>query len=1118
MVRWELMANRTKQNLDRVAKILRPNLNPKFGLNTEAVKPATPSYSAALGVNENSGSVGNVAPRASVSAVASQAGTATPGAKKIRSYTEWLNENSKLDAEAVKSATPSYNEMLAEKPSYQSAPPTNNGEMTENAVSARSYESNGVGTIDTAKAEVLSALEKESNAVNNQYQSALGIADKAREDSYQKALDEQRVAMRDAQANYKQNDTRYGAAAESLLAQGLENSGYSEYLLGKREEQLTDERMAANSQYSYARMLADEKYDQAKATAEANKWAGLQGIEQSKASYATQLGLSKAQLEAEMEQFNKTQEWNQLEYDLRQQLVEAEDEGTRRNSFFNGYLAYLEDVSNGKMSAEAAIKGLGAVSGLYGYWDDSMAAALNAAEAAYSAKNSKTERLNAYTALLNSCVQLEQAPAYDIMNEWLGMLNISEGARAQYLNTFYDSDRNWIGDMEKLENLIDNKVNVGSSEDGGKDGEEDVAYDWSDGIVIKDADGKESQVTFEFAEGQEEMLNEIYRNNNEKFPDSMIVSEAEKNASVSQGANESDFFKLSDGSYIVFKTTSASSGNTNEGSSGSASVDVESKLMNSDIIVSTGARFNTDGSAIRTDKMGDNFSVDYNGKKYRVQNGGKATELSEADLEGINVGNVFAKKGQLYIKTESGVYKLAARDLLFSSGSYSYDKLKEAIYADAAAKASVGEDGVVSYAKEIFEQSDVKEREGGVVGNFLGELSDHMTEFNPGRKQDEAMNDVLNGNTGSGITNKGNDSTDEGGSSTNEPEITSKPEISRGYAWVSKGSEGRIKVNVNGNQYKVRLDEADDSISAEAMDEAGVNNNEVFIIGGQAYARRGNIAYKINKRVLSAGQYAQMLADIENNVGDQIVKDGEDGYQGYAIGLGASGSVKGLGYNKNVDIKFLEAFYQLNIDAVLDNSTDAFKAALEAGIGEGEVFAHGEDMYIRDSNYCYKLGARGGGNNGDYDALKRAVAGYLQNREYTDVTERDDTGNTITRRVEIPRAISEDSIIKNADGTPLSGKAAEVFAKGGGLVYLKPETGDCYYGPDAKEAYDYLMENGEEGYYTYKKCIYNKVIEGGEVKIYRLYNPEMLRNVFSHIDDAKLETPFGNYMGAYQKN
>lgn len=132
-------------------------------------------------------------------------------------------------------------------------------------------------------------LDDEGKSIVDQYNSDVDYAGKTKDEAYKKAEDSYSIAVRDANANYRTNQPTYGATAENLLAAGLSGSGYSDYLAGKAYEARTDEINAARSQMSYAKQLADSNYEQMMYQAGTDKRNAESNLSLQRMNYSEQL-------------------------------------------------------------------------------------------------------------------------------------------------------------------------------------------------------------------------------------------------------------------------------------------------------------------------------------------------------------------------------------------------------------------------------------------------------------------------------------------------------------------------------------------------------------------------------------------------------------------------------------------------------------------------------------------------------------------------------------------------------------------------------------------------------------------------------------------------------------
>ena len=140
------------------------------------------------------------------------------------------------------------------------APVTSAPVVTEPKVMA-SEATGGEGGDGSGKIELeYPTYQSDQDYVNGRESSILEAYDAAKK----YAKDNYKVAAREAAGNFRANQPTYGANAERLLSSGLTGGGYSDYLAGKAYETRANEINAARSQMNYAKMLADQEYNEAK--------------------------------------------------------------------------------------------------------------------------------------------------------------------------------------------------------------------------------------------------------------------------------------------------------------------------------------------------------------------------------------------------------------------------------------------------------------------------------------------------------------------------------------------------------------------------------------------------------------------------------------------------------------------------------------------------------------------------------------------------------------------------------------------------------------------------------------------------------------------------------------
>ena len=853
------MANNTKFNLDKINQMLTPKSTIKryseFVKNSrEGINDAF-SYAQKMGAKVADGVSG------AIDDVARRFGKNTGAAptSSVGQYQRLLSDGrvapaSSVTGESAPSAIPTVTdgyESIATAKSYNAAPatePSVSSPASEESVSEGKKYNSGYKTDAVGATSYLELLKEQQQLI-----------DKSKSEAYEEADDQLNIDMRDAQANYQQNDPRYGATAENLLEQGLGDSGYGEYLAGKREEQLTDERMAARSRHSYARLEADKAHDAA--TSDLNTMRG---------QYAQEL--------------------------------DAE--------FKAAYNEVLSGVGQGVYSADIAKSILEQYAG--GELSSSITSALTGAENRYNLINGK----NVIGTMIDYMDSKGIAPSVDTVRDYLtGQPGITDTQINNIITAMFDENGKYLGNSS------------GTSGDTGLGGSTNTGKNGSNDDNIQSGGGSsDTSKTY----GIEEMK--------------LGLTDSIK-AMNKKGLNGVEALKS-----IIDALETLIKGENNERTY-TAEENAACNALTSALggLVVSSATYNTNGSALKASKEGDNLSVVMDGTVYRVEHGGKAgTEVQKAASDNsIPEGAVFGYAGNLYVMTEDGAYALRARSTFLKGG---YGKLWKAVYSEAVENISAE-----GYTKEENSGADVKLKGTG-EGN---------------KKEKDSEKASVSGT------------------------------VSRGYANASKinngakDGEGWIKVNVNDSQYKVKLN---GEVNAGSIDASKVNENEVFLIGDDAYMKMDGKIYDVDKRWLGGGQYKNMVKAIKDNVGDQIVPEGQAGYNDNAVNLSRGGDesnplnatvvntfgsprsleqINNKGFGDTIFISLDDKTYSFEIDAVLGSGSDAYNAAVTGGVEAGNIFAHGEDMYVMADNKCYKLGAASGLANTYYDKFKTEISKKL---------------------------------------------------------------------------------------------------------------------------------------------
>ena len=542
---------------------------------------------------------------------------------------------SSVTGESAPSAIPAANEeIVATAKSYNAAPATEPGvspPASEESVSeAKSY--NGGYQTDAVGATSYSEL------LNERQQ----LIDKSKSEAYKEADDQLNIDMRDAQANYQQNNPRYGATAENLLEQGLGDSGYGEYLAGKREEQLTDERMAARSRHSYARLAADNAHDAA--TLDLNTMRG---------------------------QYSKE--------------LDAE--------FKAAYNEIIAAVNAGTYSAELGEKILSQYAG--GSVSADVVSALKSAESKAMADNKKS----VIGAFLDAVHTAGAKPTEAGLRQWLetNAPNITE-TEIQNLMTGYFKDGKLDADAvagEYQEGTI--KPSELPKDENGNTITVPDGYDYvSDADLVSTFESyygrKPSDSELAYAKSQMQSAQDGWFLKKGTSPEALFgVEKQSSNTSVKSAQETLDLW------YNSFSSMEGEIGDFNrmidDMQNGKNGLNINGKTIYYDgatvdmivntadgLVVSSGV-YNNNGGFRKDYSDGDDFSVVINGDTYRVESQGEASAKVEAAAASVGEGVVFGYGRELYIKGAGGkAYKIGARPILFNGH---YDKLWTAVYGEA---------------------------------------------------------------------------------------------------------------------------------------------------------------------------------------------------------------------------------------------------------------------------------------------------------------------------------------------------------------------------------------------------------------------------------------------------
>ena len=817
--------------------------------------------------------------------------------------------------------TDSEEETVAEVKKYNSTPPKPTATGNGDTVTTNTPMTAGDEVVATAKSyasgltnypEVTNSLKEATESVNKQYQTALEYAEKSKQNAYERADDEQRIAMRDAQANYITNDARYGANAEDLLSQGLENSGYSEHLLGKREEQLANERMAARSQASAAKKSADEAYDNAIYTAGYNKAAAEQQLATQKAGYAAQLGTADKDREQNASQFQQNLNWDKQKWaDQKEQFLENLnwDKTKWGEQLAESRADRQQNAEQFAANYELALRELNEK---YGEASDS--------------------GIVDYGSLIANVISVGANAPQWLVRAWLtsSYPNLTEAEREELIEGMYDEN----GQFKGL---------VNSHDDGGKGPYDDLYLylnDHNGDGVVDDADKKiafynyltstkeDEGITItlagnqtakvKFTEDQIKMLYETFGsvegvvslfNSNcwIGYPDNLQGLKAKDEA---EGYEEFYWYELEGG--LVFVSAlgfyDPAEGipdddrtiipNTIPGVKPEGPPEEKPGVVYTGTAKTMNAVVNEGVFNKIKLKNGDNFSVDLDGKKYDVQLGSEtASSMTDVDVSKVGNNEIFGYDGELYLMYKGEAYRIEARP----SAKNSFKKLYEQFYPDNSSSGGGFWKGIADF-----------------FGNLFGKKN----------KMTATADDPI--------------------------QYTSASMISEN-AGAADGN-GRVVVNVGVHNYNVRIGGANPSISCEGLD-----NNEVFLVAGEMYVNRGGTAYLITERNTNVQDYETLKSRLFAAVDSYAGYDDTVNNVGIKLNTNKTTVDKMNSYiNKNqtdqpINLSYQGQTYTATVRAVYNDESKVYKAAKDKDIGVGHVFTYKGEYYIKGNYGCLKI-------------------------------------------------------------------------------------------------------------------------------------------------------------------
>lgn len=729
------------------------------------------------------------------------------------------------------------------------------------------------------------------------------------------AQDNYKIAAREAAGNFRANQPTYGANAERLLSSGLTGGGYSDYITGKAYEARANEINAARSQMNYAKMLADQEYNEAK-----------DDLNEFKFSYTTQLNEA---YKAKVDEAVQNIMYGLYDADVAAKIL--------RNYTTDGQLS--DDVLAILKSTED------------NYWkanNSSMKSAfLDSMWANLQAGNPVTEA-SARQWLIDNVKGITEDEITAYMDGYFKDGKLDKNALAGARN---DKPQTGTTDNDTLLSQLATALGISVDELKSKLGIEEPEK----GPHPKGED-KTDPYTFEQTVG---VFQKFVSNHKAKNAD-------DYKAMLEQLVNDS----LVDGSKAWNQEAAEKIRN-----------------MASGLVVSSGT-FDRNNGFQRSFQEGDNFHVTIGGETYRVDSQGYASDEDEVvkAAKDIADGAMFGYGSELYLKVGDDVVKIGPRPGI---GNRDYDKLWRAVYGEQLSNIKAGVNEIKNEGKQTSNEKEntetskenTEEREPLLYQAYMGVKN----------ALDNAGQSIQNGvkNIGDFFRNisLGNNAFGNGTSLTptnnirdaiasvwpREENADAEPkEITRGVAHYERDGmfdRGLVKgdnftVEVNGKSYKVESGgEVTDQAVIDAANESGIYNGEVFQYGDELYLKRNDKIYSVEQRFFAPNQDDKLKEAISENAGAVPGEDADNLQSGVFLD-----SYKKLDAMKKIELEDLDGNeYKLQIRAVLGSDSAAYKAA--NNVSDGEAFIFGEDIYLKNGDEVYKLGAAPGGKNGDYDRV-----------------------------------------------------------------------------------------------------------------------------------------------------
>ena len=246
--------------------------------------------------------------------------------------------------------------------------------------------------------------------------------------------------------------------------------------------------------------------------------------------------------------------------------------------------------------------------------------------------------------------------------------------------------------------------------------------------------------------------------------------------------------------------------------------------------------------------------------------------------------------------------------------------------------------------------------------------------------KDAVTNDKNNNLSGGQNTGNQTESTGSADSDAEQPRWSGGEQIVRGNArfkndaWGGRSdlTEGdNFNIIINGKTYRVESGgELNDETVKNALNNAAIDDGEVFSYGDQAFLKKNGKYYEIDTRVFRPNAEGNLVQEINNN--KSAGQNMSDKFTTYRTEF-KNDKLNSRSYMPGNTIKLKNANgdnYKLKVGAVLNENSEIYKTALEWGLKNGEAFIYGEDLYVFGGNKVYMIREDKKNYNDLYNSVK----------------------------------------------------------------------------------------------------------------------------------------------------